>query len=113
VGITKHLTHDSAINPIYPLRIKDGKLIFPEWIFEDQSRIIFHSFSLPDENLEQYYTFEFGEIIQSMDGNITLNTHPTENLLIFVQQGHRNCTIRHIIEAVDLPREVFNTLISA
>ena len=112
VGITNNLTHDNTINPIYPLRIKDGELIFPEWIFEDQSGIIFHSFSVPDENIEQYYTSEFEEIIQSMEGNITLSTHPTENLLIFIQQGHRNCTIRHIMEAVDLPREVFNTLIS-
>lgn len=111
VGITNELTHDSTINPIYPLRIRRGELVFPEWIFENQSGIIFQSFSIPDENIEQYYTFEFGDIIQSMDGNITLSTHPTENQLIFVQQGHRNCTIRHVMEAVDLPREVFNTLI--
>lgn len=112
VNVTEYETHNDTINPTYPLRIKDGQLIFPEWFFEDQSGIIFHSLSISDENIEQYYTSEFGEIIQSMNGNATLSTHPTEKLLIFVQKGHRNCTIRHIMEAVDLPREVFNTLVS-
>jgi hypothetical protein len=111
VGITEYVTHDDAINPIYPLRIKDGALIFPEWFFENQAEITFQSYSLPDESIEQYYTSEFGDIVQSMNGSMRLSTHPDENLLIFVQQCHRNCTIRHVMESVDLPREVFNTLI--
>jgi hypothetical protein len=41
VGITEYVTHDDAINPIYPLRIKDGALIFPEWFFENQAEITF------------------------------------------------------------------------
>jgi len=85
---------------LYIICVKNEQLVLTLKEKHGTGSIIFNPYSLSGPDVLNYYTEEFRNVFDQIQGDVTMYTDPEEKELAVVHSEREGCTIRHAIEAI-------------